>query len=230
MESQIFNFKNRKTLLKAGGFAALAVVALIPLQILIFVIFPPPSDPAGFFELFEKSPLLGLLSLDLLYYMNNSLIILLYLGLFVALYRTNLANMIIALAFGLSGVAIYFSSSVAFEMLSLSKQYHLADSVDLRNQFLAAGHMMIASYKGTAFDVYYVFNAITLLLVSKVMFEDRTFSRATAYWGLASGVLMIIPSTAGTIGLIFSLLSLIPWIVFSIMAALRLFQISGREN
>jgi hypothetical protein len=33
-------------------------------------------------------------------------------------------------------------------------------------------------------------------------------------WGLATGFFMIIPSSAGTIGIIFSLLSLIPRVVF----------------
>ncbi|GAB1375017.1 hypothetical protein MASR1M46_19060 [Bacteroidales bacterium] len=78
---------------------------------------------------------------------------------------------------------------------------------------------MLATYKGTAFDVYYILNAITLFIFSWVMLKDRerTFTCTTALWGLASAVLMIIPSTAGTIGLIFSLLSLVPWVVFSIL-------------
>jgi hypothetical protein len=38
-----------------------------------------------------------------------------------------------------------------------------------------------------------------------------------------TGVLMIVPSTAGTVGLVFSLLSLIPWYVFAIRFA-RVFR------
>jgi hypothetical protein len=41
--------------------------------------------------------------------------------------------------------------------------------------------------------------------------------------------LMMIPSTAGMIGLVFSLLSLIPWYVFSILAARQFFRFS-RQN
>jgi hypothetical protein len=44
--------------------------------------------------------------------------------------------------------------------------------------------------------------------------------------GLICGILMMIPSTAGTIGLIFSLASLIPWIIFAIQIAIKFFQLS----
>jgi hypothetical protein len=220
------NAENWNKLLKFGGVAAIIIVLLIPLQITIFAVFPPPADPLGFYELFHQHWLLGLLSLDLLYIINNIIIIFVYLGLFAALRKTNFALMLIALVVGLIGIAAYFASTVAFEMLSLSNQYFQASTFELKEQLLAAGQAMLVRYKGTSFDVYYVMNAVTLLIVSRVMFQDKTFSRSTAIWGLISGILMIIPSTAGTIGLIFSLLSLIPWIVFSIMIAKRLFNLS----
>lgn len=202
---------------------------LIPFQIVIFALFPPPADPLGFYELFHHNWLLGLLSLDLLYVINNIIIIFVYLGLFAALRRTNFALMLIALVVGLIGIAAYFASTIAFEMLSLANQYYNATLPELQQQLLAAGHAMIVTYKGTAFDVYYVMNAITLLTISRVMLQDHTFSTTTAVWGLVSGILMIIPSTAGTIGLIFSLLSLIPWVVFSIMIAKRFFYLSKHD-
>jgi len=46
--------------------------------------------------------------------------------------------------------------------------------------------------------------------------------------GLAAAILMTIPSTAGTIGLVFSLLSLLPWYVFTIQFSL-VFRRLGRE-
>ncbi len=88
---------------------------------------------------------------------------------------------------------------------------------------------MLAIYKGTAFDVYYVLNAITLLVFSFVMLRSSLFSRATAIWGIAAGVFMVIPSTAGMIGLVFSLASLVPWAVFAILVAIRFFQMGSDE-
>lgn len=217
-------------LFKIGGYAAIAVVCIIPIQILIFSVFPPPSNVVGFFELFNQNWILGLLSLDLLYLVNNAIIIILYLALFAALRKTHFAYMLIAITIGLVGITTYYSSSVAFEMMSLSNQYFTTENLEIKQQMLAAGQSMLVTYKGTAFDVYYILNAVTLLLISRVMLMDKTFSRSTAIWGLISGVLMLIPSTAGTLGLIFSLLSLIPWIVFSILIAIRLFKLAKADK
>jgi hypothetical protein len=111
-------------------------------------------------------------------------------------------------------------------MLSLGRQYTFASSEELKLQCIASGQAMLAVYKGTAFNVYYVLNAITLLIISSIMLRDFTFSKVTSIWGLASGVLMLLPTTAGTIGLIFGISSLLPWTVFSILIALRFFKLS----
>lgn len=217
-------------LFNIGGYAAIAVVCIIPIQILIFSVFPPPSNVLGFFELFNQNWFLGLLSLDLLYLVNNAIIIILYLALFAALRKTHFAYMLVAITIGLVGITTYYASAVAFEMMSLSNQYFTTENLAIKQQMLAAGQSMLVTYKGTAFDVYYILNAVTLLLISRVMLMDKTFSRSTAIWGLVSGVLMLIPSTAGTLGLIFSLLSLVPWIVFSILIAIRLFKLAKAER
>ena len=72
---------------------------------------------------------------------------------------------------------------------------------------------MLAIYKGTAFNSYYILNAVSLLVFASVMLRSKSFPRLVAVIGFVSGVLMVIPSTAGAIGLIFSLASLVPWAV-----------------
>lgn len=213
---------NWNKLYRIGGIAAFVVVSIIPIQIIIFVLFPLPETAKGFIDLFHENWMIGLLSLDFLYYINNALLALVYLGLFASLRKVDFAIALIALVIGLIGIASYYASTVGFEMLSISNQYYVTDSEDLKQQLLAVGHGLIARYKGTAFDVYYVLNAITLLMISWVMFKSKSYSRATATWGVISGIFMIIPSTAGTIGLIFSLISLIPWIIFSILIGKKL--------
>lgn len=61
--------------------------------------------------------------------------------------------------------------------------------------------------------------------LAAVMLRSGVFSRATAYVGLATGALIVIPATVGTLGLILSLLSLIPTAAWFILVALRLFQL-----
>jgi hypothetical protein len=231
METNNFmNDKSWQKLMRTGAWAAIAVVALIPIQIAIFVVNPPPESVAGFFELFQKNWFLGLLSLDLLYILNNSVLVLMYLGLFAALWRTNFAGVFIAVVLGLIGICTYYSSAVAFEMLIISKQYQMAETLELKQQFLAAGQVLLAVYKGSAFDVYYVLNAITLLIISRIMLLSSIFSKSTAIWGLLSGFFMLIPSTAGTLGFVFSLISLVPWIVFALKVGKRLFYLTNQTS
>jgi len=214
-----------KKLYKIAGIAAIMIVILIPVQIFIFWMYPPPSSPKDFFELFNENWILGLLSLDLLYILNNTLIIFVYLGLYAALKKTNLEYMTIALAIGFIGIASYYSSTVNFEMKGLSQQYMESTSTEIKEQIISSGNLLLLRYKGTAFDIYYILNALTLIIASRVMLMDETFSKATAIWGLIAGGLMIIPSTAGMLGLILSLVSLIPWVIFSILIAKRFFRL-----
>lgn len=213
---------NWKKLYKVAGISALVIVLIIPVQVVIFSVFPPPEDSISFIQLFHDNWLLGLLSLDLLYYFNNGFLVVFYLGLFASMRKVDFSGMLIALVLGFIGIAIYYVSSIGFEMLAVSKQYFQTDSIELKQQLIAIGHGLILRYKGTAFDVYYVFNAIALILIAKTMFKSVEFGKTAAIWGLIAGIFMIIPSTAGTIGLIFSLISLIPWIVFSVIVGRKM--------
>lgn len=85
---------------------------------------------------------------------------------------------------------------------------------------------MLALYTGTAFNVYYVLSDVALLIIAFVMLRSDVFSKKTGYLALAAGIFMAIPSTVGTIGLVFSLLSLVPWEVWLIFIARRLWQLA----
>lgn len=220
----MYTESDAQRMMTTGAFAALTIVLIIPVQIVIFSLYPPPDTVEGFFAVFAQSKWLGLLSLDLLYYLNNALLSLVYLALFVALRKVNYSAMLIALMLGLIGIAVYYSSSVGFEMLALSKDFQQSNSAETSQQILAAGRAILARYKGSAFDVYYVLNAVALIIISLVMFRPNRFGRAAAVWGLIAGIFMIIPSTAGTIGLIFSLISLVPWAVFSVIIGLKMIR------
>ena len=54
------------TLFQCAGISALTVVALIPVQALVYIVWPPPSTVLEYFSVFEHNPLLGFLDLDLL--------------------------------------------------------------------------------------------------------------------------------------------------------------------
>lgn len=89
--------------------------------------------------------------------------------------------------------------------------------------FLAAGQATLTTWTGTAFDVSYVLGGVALLIISVVMLRSTIFNRETAFVGLALGVTMLVPPTVGTIGLVISLISLLPLIIWLILIARRLF-------
>ena len=161
--------KNSKMLYKVAGISALSMVVFIPLQVLIFSISFPPETIEGWFRLFQENWLLGLIHLDIIYILDNVLVALLYLGLYFLLREENESVMTIALLLGFLGIAAYFSSNTAFEMLSASQSYAAATTDAERSQLLAVGEMLILTWRGTAFNIYYVLNGITLLMIATVM-------------------------------------------------------------
>ena len=82
----------------------------------------------------------------------------------------------------------------------------------------------LAIYQGTAFDVYYVLGGVVGLIISAVMLRSNIFSKGTAYVGILMSVMMVVPPIVGTIGIVFSLISLVPLTIWCILIARRLFQ------
>ncbi|TLN09508.1 hypothetical protein FDZ74_11820, partial [bacterium] len=118
--------------------AIVAMLAIMLAQMVVFILWPPPETVEDFFALFQRSELLGLLSMDLLYLANNTVLILIYLALYAALHCTAESAALIALVFGLVGVAAYFASNTGFEMLAVSRQYAAATSEAQRSGLLGA--------------------------------------------------------------------------------------------
>lgn len=202
-----------RPLFKLTNFLIIIMLLIIPLQIIIFSLYPPPNTVEGFFELYKSNVFLGLLSLDFLYLINNTIMIILYLSLFVALYKDSPLTVLIAFILGIVGLVCYYGSNPSFEILNLSRKFFDAN-INEQIIYIAAGETLLAGYSGTSFNVYYVLNTICLLMFSYTLIKSPIFKKSVGYWALASGFFMIIPSSAGMIGLIFSLLSLIPWMVF----------------
>lgn len=215
-------------LVVTGAWAAFASVVMIVVQIALYLVWPPPDTTEGFFELLVDHPAYGLLTLDVLYIVSNTLAYLLYLALAVVLWRVSRSGVVVALAFGVLGMAAYMASPRAVEMLTLARAYADADPAE-QVALLATGDGMLATWTGTAFDVYYFFNLVTLLVFALLMWRSSVFSRATALWGLVAAALMAVPSNFGLVGLLFALVSLAPWSVFAVLVWRRLRLLAGDE-
>jgi len=170
-----------RSIYKIATYSTIIMLLLIPLQIIIYMISPPPTTVEGFFSLYQRNWLLGLFNLDLIYLVTTALIIPIYLALYGLLHGENKALMVLALTIGFIGTAAYFPSNPCIEMLSLSHKYAIADSVTQSTLYITAGQSLLETYKGTAFNVYYVFNAISLILISKVMIKTKKVTKLTSY-------------------------------------------------
>lgn len=221
-------------LYKIGAVAAMIIVGFMPLQMVVFFVWPPPTTVSGWFELFSENAIVGLLDMDMLLIIDYVLLVLVFLALWGVLRRSNEALATLSLIFQIVGTATYFSSATAFEMLSLSSQYATVTTDVERSTLLSAGQAMLASWQGTAFNVSYVIGAIAALIISLVMLKNRQlFGRFAAYAGIAAGVLGLVPSTAGQVGLILSLISLPPlaiWLVLVGKALLKQTQIIDNKE
>ncbi len=213
-------------LLRGGGWAALASVALIVVQVVIFTIWPPVHTVADVFALMVQNPVLGLLSLDVLYIANNLLVWLFYLGLGTALFRVSRSAVVLAVGLGTLQMAAYLASNPAAEMLTLA-QTHAQAAPGGRAALEAAGEALLTSWKGTAFLTYYFLGAAVLFVFFWSLRRSAGFPPSTAWWALASGILMLVPSPFGTVGLIFSLASLLPWSVFCILGGRSLLRLAS---
>lgn len=216
-------------LLRVGGWAALGSVALLVVQVVVFVIWPPVRTVGEVFQLLVDAPVRGLLSLDLLYLVNNLLVWLFYVGLGVVLRSVSRSGVVLAVGLGTLQVAAYIASNPALELLWLARAHAAAGSAD-RPLLVAAGQALLARWQGTAFVTYYLLGAVVLLILAWLLRRSPDFSRATSWWALAGGVLMLVPSPFGTVGLVFSLASLVPWSVLCVLAGRRLLTIARRPE
>lgn len=196
------------------------MIGIIFLQVLVFTVKTPPETVEGFYELFNQNKFLGLLSLDFLYLINNALLIMIYFGISLYLFKYKPILALIALLVGAIGIAAYYASNPAFEFYFLSERYQEATMLE-KERLIANGELLLAGYIGTAFISYYILNAIALYIYGVAFLLVKDAPKKIGIFGLISAVLMSVPSSFGTVGMVFALLSLVPWIIFCILIAIH---------
>lgn len=221
-------------LYKIGGAAALFGVAVVPIQLIVFVTWGQPETAIGWFLLFQENKLAGLLAFELLLVVSTALGIATTLALYVALRRVDESLMVIALALGLVEAVAFVVARPAFEMLYLSEGYAAATTDAQRAMFLAAGEATWATFHGTAFHLSINLFSIYFLIVPIVMLRSNIFGKLNAYVGILAAIFnwaLYVPE----IGVFLAILSVIFLAIWNIMIARRLFQLGrdvprGEEN
>jgi hypothetical protein len=214
-----------RPLYRVGAAAAFAVLVLVPVQMFVFFRWPPPHAVIDWFALFQRSWLIGLVDMHLLLVVDQVLMGIVCVALFVALRRTSPSRMVLALALVGVAVATYIASNPALEMLQLSHRYHAASTYMDQLAALAAGETMVA----TSFTISYVLGAIAFLLIASVMLRGNVFSRLTGQVGVVFGLSSLVPASAGRLGAAFAMLSLLPMWLWLLLIGRRLAELGDDQ-
>jgi hypothetical protein len=219
-----------RSLYLLAGVAAVAVVVSLPLALVVFVAWPPPTTITDWFMFLQSNKLAAVLDLDLVLLIDQILFVPIMLALYVTLRRVNEPLMLLGTVGGLIGaVLLVVSREATLALPMLSDQYAAATTDAERSILLAAGQTLLTTFNGTAFSVGYALIGLSGLLITGVMLRSSAFGKATAYSGIAMYALGVVPPTIGLLGVVLSLVSLAPLVPFQILLARRFFQLAARD-
>jgi Domain of unknown function (DUF4386) len=213
-------------LYRTAGVAALITAVLVPVQLAVFMAYPFPDTVAGWFQLLQDNPLAGLVNLDLLLVVDNVLLVVIALALYVALRPTSPSVTTMATGLWLLAIAMFIAANPALEMLALSDQFAAATSEAQRSAAVAAGQALLAGWEGTAFQVGYVLGQLAGIMIGLVMLRSHRFGRAipsTLIVGNLVGFGLYLP----TVGVAISAFSgLVLWVWYLLLAR-KFLQLGG---
>lgn len=224
-----------KDIYKIGGAAAIIAALLIPLEIIVFTVWPLPTTVMGYFALFQSNTLIGLIDFYLLEVAAYALFVPMFLAIYVALRRFNESYLLIAIILAITGITVFFATNNPFSMLSLSNQYTAATTEVQKSIILAAGQAILVNTGQRAvggFNMGFFFISIAGLIVSAVMLRSNIFSKLTAYVGILAFVIsladyfrIVFLPGAVIFTLIIAIASALLLIIWLILVGRRLFQL-----
>jgi hypothetical protein len=175
----------------AGAGAALVSAVLLPVQVAVFLIWPPPLDgtAADWFDLLAERRLVGLVDLDLLLVAANVLLIPLLLAFAVLLWRNGPSWIVLAEGAGFIAVTMFIAVNPAIGMAALSDRYAEATTESARAAAVSAGDTLLATWQGSAFHTGYLLGSFAGVVIGAMMLRGGTFSRLAAWCAiLGNGV------------------------------------------
>ena len=211
-----------RSLYRIGAVAAVISVVVIPLSIIAFFVWP--LWPDNILDLIQQDWLAGLMGLDFGYLFSNVFAIPFFLVLYVTLKEVDEGWALLALVLGLIGLACLVPARPIPEMFALSDQYAAATTEAERASYLVASEAMLAHFHGMAYHAHYILGAASLLISSFLMLRSATFSKATAYVGIVTNI-VVLGLYVPVIGVWISMLSVVGYLVWYILIARRLIRL-----
>jgi hypothetical protein len=176
-------------LCRMGGVATIILMVYsLATMVQLAVLGGQPTTAAEAFSLLQNNRVLGLLRLDLPTVFALPLYYFVFLGLFVALWRTDAAYATLSTSLAFVGVTLVLATPTALSMLSLSEKYAAATTEPMRIQFLAAGEAVLATdiWHGTGASIGGLLLQSGAILISVVMLRSNVFTKTVAYVGIVT--------------------------------------------
>jgi hypothetical protein len=182
-----------KELYRLAGIAAIISELVILLGIVTYFIWPyaPGSNATeSIFLLLQSNLFGGLVPLDLFLVLGNLFSTMTFLALYVSLRSVNESYALAALVVGLVGLVLLFPSRPILELLALSRQYSTATTDTARSQLVAAGDALLSQFDVTGWFLNTLLGALSLLTSSLLMLRNSVYSKATAYAGIITNIVV----------------------------------------
>ncbi|MEJ2551101.1 MAG: DUF4386 family protein [Anaerolineales bacterium] len=180
---------------RIGAAAAFIAAAVTLGEVIAQSISPLPGTVVEWFALFQRNRLVGLLQFWGLEVVMYVMFVIVFLAFYSALKNVDRTRMRIAVTLALIGVAVFLATNNPFAMLSLSDQHAAAATEAQKSIFVAAGQALLANTNQRTvggFNVGLFLVSIAGWIVSASMLRSKSFSRSTAYVGIAANVLSLL--------------------------------------
>jgi hypothetical protein len=225
------------SLYRIGGMAAFILIAYsLATMVQMVVLGGQPTTAAETFSLLQHNKPVGLLRLDLPTTVALPLYFLLFLGLYAALRRVNLAKALLSTVLVFAGLTMLLATPGPLSMLALSNRYAAATSDTVRAQLLAAGEAVMAGdmWHGTGAILGGALIQCGAVLICCVMLRGGIFSRATAWLGIVMHALDLLHIVGGlfvpALGVIFMATAGPLYPIWLLMVGRRLIKLSAHRS
>jgi len=155
-----------------------------------YTINPETTDILEWYKLLQTQPIIGLILLNALDIVNYFLVALMYIACFLILFKDNKIFIIFAGMSLIIGLPLYLSGNQSFNLLSLSNQYFISDTINQKHNLIAAGQLALNLNNPVIFGIgifwSYIFLYLSGLLISLSMLKNSDFGKPISILGVVS--------------------------------------------
>jgi hypothetical protein len=172
----------------------------------------------------QEDWLAGLMGLDFGYLFSNVFSVPFFLVLYVTLKEVDDGWALMALALGFLGLVCLVPARPIPEMFALSDRWAAAATEAEKAIHQANGEAMLTHFHGIAYQAHYILGSASLLISSALMLRSATFSKATAYVGIVTNI-VVFGLYVPEVGVWISMLSVVGYLIWYILIARKLFRL-----